>query len=378
MSVPGDRPRLGSAYKRIVELRDDLHVALKQHMTSVRLGSDQINLDAEGRLHRAWFDGDSYQRGLDGSLRRVQITRPVPSKRWMEIEVLTAEERRRLFDRTLSVANEALRAIDENDAEAAERLRKIAAWSPDRYEAEIARFGRVYTPLDALPPDQQLAFVLQIPDSVETFSKHMDAALEHVGGALAMRQGIYLDAVGKRLGVTDYVPPARLVRERFPDAQLWPIAFSVDAFSKETPPDIGHTLNGIGVRNISIDLLSGDDAIRSELGNDDPVTAIVETVKALDHEDVIRSVLVYLSAGGQERGKRHEEATVEAIARMDLGSRDRVYLSLMEWAPRGGKRTMTQADYDLAAVQAAEFEAQLRECGVAGPIADCNVFRFVY
>ena len=80
-----DGPEIGRAYRQVVELRPDLRVGRKEHLTVIFAGDDQVHLDLEGRLHRAWLDGISYQRGLDGRMRGVRIDRPDPKERWLEM-----------------------------------------------------------------------------------------------------------------------------------------------------------------------------------------------------------------------------------------------------------------------------------------------------
>src|SRR3990172_9879188 len=100
--MPRPRP-LGAAYQVAVPLDSGVVLARRPALFSLLgPGEEAIHLDLEGRLHRAWLGGMSYERGLDGRLRVVRIARQA-GRRDLAIRRLDPDAAGPILDRVIAV-----------------------------------------------------------------------------------------------------------------------------------------------------------------------------------------------------------------------------------------------------------------------------------
>ncbi len=402
----GTRPKLGSAYPDVWELRRDLHVGLRPDVVSVRQGSDQVNFDLEGRFHRAWLDGEAYQRGLDGRLRRVKLERESAEERWFEVDQLRGSDKTDVLTRANQMLREALRSLgEEKTAPAAgaptqaarEQLERASHWTRERYDAEDERYAAVYSPLRFLPPDQQLALVLEAtggcnrdscpfcgaarPEPARTaaeFQEHVRAAKDLVGRALVMRRGaLLLGAQVPHLDAERLAEVAAAIQEELGPADRWPLAVFTDIFEPALTSEAWRTLRQTGVKSVTLGIPSGStEALRAEgFDEEDAAGAILaarrfrEGAKEGRGAPMRLGVAVFLGLGADAE---HERATVEMLAQMELERGDRIYLS--------PPRDFVTRDMSLAELseQAARLRLALRESGATAAIADTNLFKFMH
>ena len=170
-----------------------------------------MHLDLEGRLHRAWLDGESYQRGFDGRVRRVRVGRGADAPRWLGIDVLDPPRCAgcRTCDRGWAAPGLRRGASCRRIGEPLERARL----GPRALPRELEHFRRVYQPIPILPPDQNRALVVQITEGCsynrctfchlyrdvrfrmrppDELRRHVQAVRELVGRALPLRHGVFL------------------------------------------------------------------------------------------------------------------------------------------------------------------------------------------
>jgi hypothetical protein len=402
---------LGSAYRRVVELPGgELALGRREHLFSLFAGeTDLLHFDLEGRLHRAWLDGRSYQRGLDGRVRRVE-PEGAGTERAFSIEVMEpagAETVLRRVDALVLRAEQALSAL--TDPELAELLRLAAARVGAAARAEEARrFSAAYEPIPILPPDQNRALVVQLTSgcswnrcefchlykdarfamkSPVELREHVERVLSLVGRALPLRRGVFLgQANALVLGRDKLLPLLSELRRlldvaRAPEALRSYAAF-IDAFSKPKPVAELCELGALGLRSVSLGLESGSDRVLSELGKPAESEAAVALVDGLHTAGIGVGVIVLVGAGGRRLASAHVEATVATLLRMGLGPGDRVYLSPLVPEPGVAERRSLVHDDVLdraeLGAQARSLSEQLRAGGVRVPIALYDLRRFVY
>ncbi|MEB2312184.1 MAG: radical SAM protein [Sorangiineae bacterium] len=400
---------IGRAYHTVLELGAGLALGRRAESLAVFAGGDRVSLDLEGRLHRAWLDGDSYQRGLDGRVRKVRIGRDTERAKWLEIELLAAGEIRPVLTRVTALvrraAEAAASALGVPDA-IAEPLARAAAWDLERYARERARFERVYRPIPILPPDQNRAVVVQFTEgcsynrcafchlykdvrfrlrSPEELARHVREVRELFGSTLQLRRGVFLgQANALVVEQRKLLEALGIVRAEFGSSREWPIGAFIDSFTKPKTVAELRELVALGLEGVSLGLESGSAAVLTGLGKPVEVDAAVELIHAVGEAELRRGIIVLIGAGGRRLAGEHTEATVRAIERMRLGPRDRVYLSPLH-VHEGSRYEARMAEDGLDALtpnelaeQAARVRAELRARGVKCPIALYDIRRFIY
>lgn len=403
---------VGSAYRELLVLdAGELGVARKDHLLSLFAGKDElVHLDLDGRLHRAWLAGSSFQRGLDGRVRRVSLEGEGEA-RSLSIEVLPPAEAARVLGRVGELVRKAAAALPPGAATAlAEPLtRALEQSGAEAREREAERFAATYQPIPILPPDQTRALVIQLTSGCSwnrctfchlyrdaTFSlktpdalrEHVRRALELVGRGLPLRRGVFLGQANALVVAQDKLLPlfdvvhAELRRAGAPGS-LASFAAFIDAFSRPKRVEELRELRARGLSSVSLGLESGSDEVLGQLGKPAEAEGAIALVESLHAAGVGVGVIVLVGAGGRRLAERHVEATVDTIARMRLGRGDRVYLSPLVVVEPGSAfaKSLTNLGALSAteiAEQAARIRAGLRAAGVSVPIALYDIRRFVY
>ena len=175
------------------------------------------SFDCSGRLWTALEGQISYRRGLDGKIVAKWTAAPDQrERRW-----LPPEEARRLEEHARQICADLSADLHTQPdilstplpPEAAPLFQRIAAFSPARYQADVAQYQRVYRPVGILPPDQYMSVVLQAsegcsfntctfctfyrdrPFRIKTaaeFQTHAAAVRDFLGDGLSLRRTIFL------------------------------------------------------------------------------------------------------------------------------------------------------------------------------------------
>lgn len=403
------RHELGSAYREVLALSGGaLGIARKDHLLSLFSGEDDVvHLDLEGRLHRAWLGGRSFQRGLDGRVRRVSVS---GAERSLQVEVLPAGDSARVLERVAEVVARVARELPSGtDPALADPLeRAIEQARPGAVAVEAERFRSAYEPVPILPPDQHRALVVQLTSgcswnrctfchlyrdasfamkSPEALGEHVQKVLDLVGRALPLRRGIFLGQANALVLAQDKLVPllrvlARELERAGAPQGLGRLAAFVDAFTRPKSVDEWRELRDLGLRGVSLGLESGSAEVLRTLGKPAEIDDAVALAGSLRDAGVKLGVIVLAGAGGRRLALRHVEDTVETLQRMELGAGDRIYLSPLSVEPESTfAKSLTQLDAlsrgEISA-EAEELRARLRSAGVRVPIALYDVRRFVY
>lgn len=395
---------LGSAYREVVTLAGgELGVARKHHLVSLFGGkSTLVHLDLEGRLHRAWLGDRSYQRGLDGRIRRVTVG--PADERTIELDVLVPAECEGVLAEVRALVDGVAAALPRGaDPALAEVLSRAQGY---RAALEAERFRAAYDPIPILPPDRGRALLVQLTSgcswnrctfchlyrdarfamkSPEALTEHIRRVLALVGRALPLRRGVFLGQANALVMTRDkLLPLLDVVRRELAgaSAELTSLAAFVDAFSSPKRTEEWAELRARGVESVSLGLESGSDEVLCTLGKPAESSAALALVEQLHEAGVGVGVIVLSGAGGERWQAQHVATTVDTIASMKLGKGDRVYLSPLHVEP--GSRFATALG-ELGALsrqaieaQSAELRTRLRQAGVTVPIARYDIRRFVY
>ncbi|MCC6903467.1 MAG: radical SAM protein [Polyangiaceae bacterium] len=396
---------LGSAYREVLSLAGgELGIARKAHLVSLFGGKTTlVHLDLEGRTHRAWLGESSYQRGLDGRVRRVRVDRE-HGERSLAIEVLPGTEGERVLAEARALVDAVVRALPQAaDPFVVEVLRRAQT---HQAAVEAERFLAAYDPIPILPPDCHRALVVQLTSgcswnrctfchlyrdarfamkSPPALAEHVRRVLGLLGRALPLRRGVFLGQANALVMTRDKLLPLLDVVHRElagADAQLASLSAFVDAFSSPKRTEEWSELRARGVEGVSLGLESGCDDVLATLGKPAESAGATRLVEQLHEAGIAVGVIVLCGAGGKRWQARHVEATVDTVARMRLRKGDRVYLSPLHVEP--GSRFAASLG-ELGALSQSEIEAQsvelgarLRQAGVTVPIARYDIRRFVY
>ena len=401
---------IGPAYREVLPLgAGGLVLARKEHLLSLFApGGDLLHLDLEGRLHRAWIDGDSYQRGLDGRVRRVAIERG-DAFRALAIEILPDGVAAPLLARVAGLVHAAATALPAHaPASLAGPLARARRWDPARYQDEGRLFATTYDPIPILPPDQNRALVLQLTSGCSwnrctfchlyrdaTFSlktpealrAHIRSVLALVGRALPLRRGLFLGQANALVIAQDkLLPLLDVVREEM-ERVAAPRAFStlaafIDSFTRAKTEDELRALRERGLMSVALGLESGSAEVLAGLGKPAEAEAAIALAHVLRAAGIGLGIIVLAGAGGKKLGAEHLATTVETIAAMAPARGDRIYLSPLVVHPgsayvarSGVLAPLTPAEL---AHEAEEFRTRLRTAGVTVPIALYDIRRFIY
>ncbi|RMF33280.1 MAG: radical SAM protein [Chloroflexi bacterium] len=340
---------------------------------SLRAGSWTVALDrdtvfaydGEGRLWSAYLRGRHYRRGLDNRVLEKRREGGRRRRRW-----LPPAERDELLDRAAALlrrrtADLTLEAPPDEEAHLRRQLARAVAFDAQAAREDAQRYHRIYKPVGILPPDQYLAFVVQItegcsfntctfcgfykerpfrikgPDEVRD---HIEAALDFLGEGLPLRRTIFLaDANALVIPQPRLVELFQIVGEMLPlvgsrgrgslprslaSHRFQGIYAFLDGFSgrKKRPQDYAR-LAAMGLRRVYIGLESGHDPLLSWLRKPGSAEDALEAVHHIKAGGVAVSVIVMLGVGGQRFSRGHVEDTIRIVNAMGLGPGDILYFS---------------------------------------------------
>ena len=317
-----------------------------------------LHADAEGR----WItfrrgDAGPFRRTLGGEVVRRAPggdLRGVPDPDAVHGAVCAAATELRAQAASLPGAERALRGGDLDDLD--RRLAEVAAWTPERHTAEPARFAEAYPEsVPILPPDRYRDVVvlpaLGCPSNACTFCAfyrgagfqvldraafraHLARVGALLGRGLGRRDGVFLGSASA-LSLSQ-----RRVLDVLAEVAGWlgsPPRRGVGAFlDPDHAPARGAAeyaeLAAAGLAQATLGLETGLPALRAELGKHPELAGMEAACRGLGAAGVRRAITILVGAGGAPRRRAHREATAAAVARLDLGPGDLVYLSPLQGA----------------------------------------------
>ncbi len=312
-----------------------------------------LSYDAAGRLWSAYEAGAHYRRALNGRVMRKHTALVgARSRAW-----LTASEADALLARASDVVAALLEDWYRHGLPAALRdlphaqpmIARAAQFTPSRAAADASAFARVYRPIGILPPDQYLAFVLQMTEgcsfntctfcsfyrdrvfrvkTVESFREHIAQARAFFGGGLAMRRSIFLgDANALVIPMARLLPLLQVIAQTCDVLRLGIYAF-VDGFSGERKSAHDYrALAEMGVRRVYIGMESGNATLLRFLRKPGEPEDVLNAVRAMKAGGVAVGVIVLVGAGGESFADEHVRDTVALLNAMPLDARDIIYFS---------------------------------------------------
>jgi radical SAM superfamily enzyme YgiQ (UPF0313 family) len=352
---------------------DDWIVSARERSTCVSPDRATVySFDREGRP-LSWFErGRVYKRSLAsdvhareriaGARRRFKLTRPEAIERF--------EVMRECVTRSSAIGL---------DPEAAGRIERILAWTPERLLDERARFDRAYRPVTILPPDQYLAVVLQATfgcswgrctfcdfydeqpfeaRSVEEFAGHVGDVRVLLGRAAGLRRCIFLGS-GNALLLPNsrLLPLLRVASEAFP-ARRWSGFVDVLTGRRKSRND-WEELREMGLSRVHVGLETGDDGLLAWLNKPGTRERAVEFVSTLKRAGVGVAVILMVGVGGRGFASEHVRSSLEMVSGLPLGAGDIVYLSPFIEPPDSAYASRA-AEEGVQVLPAAQRERQYR------------------
>lgn len=177
----------------------------------------RFDADGEGRVLRAVLGPSTWRRSYAD--RYVEIrSEAVEGERFHLPYPCLAHTALSMVLRVRTMAQDARNAAAaQSEQQAVAVLDSVLKWDADTLADDGERFRRIYKReagpppvyVGPLPPDQQLAIVVQPRDD---FEKHVDTVVGFLGKGRPMRRGVYIDA---ELNPTELQPMLSVVRVKF-------------------------------------------------------------------------------------------------------------------------------------------------------------------
>ncbi|MFV9504748.1 MAG: radical SAM protein [Oscillochloridaceae bacterium umkhey_bin13] len=386
-----------------------LHVNRQPHYLTVsRDLRATYAFDGEGRLLSAFHNGINYRRGISGEV----LLRRFGADGQKQRRLLDQAERLRLFhDIHDQVAQIAQIARHDQPVAVQTWLAQALSWEAQRLEAERARFGVAYKPISILPPDQYLALVVQATEGCswnrctfcsfyrdrtfrikrpDQLQSHLEQLLALFGRGLALRRSVFLGDANALI-----IPQPRLrellavIRRTLPLAdhpRLREIYAFLDIFGAEQKSRADYQeLHAAGLRRVYLGLESGDPTVFALLNKPGSPAACVEAVRTIKAAGIAVGIILLAGAGGAELAEQHLTGSLDALAAMQLGPGDLIYLSPLLVPPDGpyAERLRSEGRTPLATNAIQEQLARLRAgaraaCGPGPNVALYHIEEFVY
>lgn len=229
-----------------------------------------------------------------------------------------------------------------------ERLALATTWHAARYRGESRRYAGAYPEgVEILPPDRYGDVVVMPalgcpngrcsfcafyrgrafrPVSDERFAQHLGDVRALLGPTVHLRKGVFLGSASAA-SLSQRVLLRRLEQIA---TSIGPRPRGVATFwdpdhSPTRSADDWRALAAAGLRAVYVGLETGLPSLRSALGKSGDVAALLRRVEVQRSADVSTGVIVLADVGDDP--DRHRAATAEAIAAMQLGRRDIVFVS---------------------------------------------------
>jgi len=358
-----------------------LHI--KENAISLSLHEDPIyTFDRAGRLTTAVTMDMTYRRGLNN---RMCVTWRDPESRFMRRtrwlmpdEVLAILQRVHHDIRSVQWSLESTDSIHDVPVAAfLPWIRRLAGFDPPAYEADAARYARVYKPVTILPPDQYLALVLQATEgchynrclfcgfyrdrafrikTADEFRAHLDEVLAFLGEGVLLRKTVFLaDANALSIPQDRLVPLLDALHQRFAFGRARAgagdgacsfdgISSFMDVFSGEVRSvEAYRELGDRHVRRLYLGVESGCAELLHFLRKPQGPEDVVGTVGAIKAGGLNVGIILMLGIGGVRYDSRHVEESLELVSALPLDGGDRVFLSEFVAFPEAEYPAMSQA-----------------------------------
>ena len=318
-----------------------------------RLGTLRVDGDGrwitlnrgDGALHRT-LDGEVVRRHPDG-------VRSLPPEGVLGAHAAAGALAAQLDRALVDLPRSAVRLVGGDLTALSAHLRRTVAWSPVRLLEERSRFRAAYPePVPILPPDRTRDIVVQPATGCpsgrcrfcafyrgagfrvlapEAFAAHLAAVRALFGAGLGRRDGVFLGSASaaslsqrRLLAVLAAVADALGPRRRGVAAFLDP-----DHAPERSTRDF-EALAGAGLRHLTVGLESGAPALRVALGKSADLSVLQGSLAHQGAAGLRRGVTVLVGAGGEAAREVHLDETARAIAGLDLGPGDIIYLSPLD------------------------------------------------
>lgn len=355
----------------------------------------QLSLDAEGRWLRLQ-EADRYaKRGSDS---RVLVKERDRRRRWRPRR-MDPEEQRRLHERVHRWVSALAADVDLASLSEATRewIRRAAAWSPERLEAEALRHGQVYTRIPILPPDLYNAIVVQAtlgctynrcsfctfyhgipfrPLAPEEVRRQLEGIEALYGRDLERHLKLFLgDANALVLSQARLEVLWQVLEERFAidaaasfgtsrrDARgrlrVEGVYTFMDAFN--TRRKDRSTLDWLaarGLRRVYIGMESGSDRVLRFLAKPGTSEDVVDAVLSFKEAGIGVGVILLAGAGGRELQEDHVLQTARRLNAMGLGPDDAVFFSPLVVEEGGGWEAQARRE-GVTPLSAEEIEEEI-------------------
>lgn len=342
-ALDGEPPVTGALSARVSAVDAAIEVA----------GGTGLRIDARGRWCSLRRAGQLYRRTLDGEV--VTYPRPDPTPITVEDPAACHEAARALaaaLARRIAAGDGALPLASERPDRALllALLERVQQWSPAEHARERHRFTAAYPePVEILPPDRYRD-VVALPatgcpnaacsfcafyrsrrfrvQSSADFVAHLRAVRGLLGPLLPQRSGVFLGSASalslsqaRVLGALAACDTELGARPRGV-AAFWDPDHAPARTAREW-----EELHQAGLRAVYLGLESGLAPLRGELGKSADLERLLDAVATQRNAPLRTGVIVLAGVGGAARATAHLEATTNAIARMQLGARDLVFIS---------------------------------------------------
>jgi len=412
--------------------RDSKTVTLNLQPGSLTVAFDNqtvLAYDRAGRLWSAFFHGFTFRRGLDGGIlaKWTEHRRRERRRLWHSEASLVINRSAALMSELFSATFDATRSTQELFS-LIERAGHFTAQTA-RDDAEHSL--QVYKPIGILPPDQYLAFVLQLTEgcsfntctfctfyrdrpfrvkSPDEFRAHIAAVRDYLGDSILLRRGIFIaDANALVVPQRQLVGLLKVLREEMNHPHPQPLSLQergvsapspqwvegrgegqslfafLDGFSgrKKSADDYAE-LASFGLKRVYIGLESGYDSLLQWLCKPGHAADAIEAARAIKAGGVNVCVIVLLGAGGCQYSEGHVHDTIAAINAMELGAGDLIYFPecvSVSGQPYGQIAERDRVDplsVEQMRTQRRSIESGLRFPGSPPKFATYDIREFVY
>ena len=347
-------------------------------------------LDLEGRPLFFEHEFKSYERGLSGMLVRKSWDR---GRR--VVEIIKGPGRESLLRSVYGVLEGALRGASGEAKDSLElAVRRGLGWLKE----DEGRFRELYLPVTILPPDHYLSIVLQAvvgciynkcsfcnfykdrlyrPKDPSEFREHALKVRRWLGLGIMVRRNVFLSDANPLSAPKGYVMEyVRIANDIFPEAGG--IYSFADYFSTRLEPHDYSKLASLGLRRVYMGLESGSKDVLRLLNKPPNPDEAVRMALRLRDSGIARGIIVLVGAGGRGLWRRHVEETVSAIAKMDPGNDDIIFLSRLVLSPdlpymKLVRDHLSEREMDL---QEEQFRGAISGLGVK--VASYNILESIY
>ena len=366
--------------------------------------SERVYLDADGRFHRAWIGETSYQRGLDGRVRRI-VLRKNGRRHLPIIDILEGAEAQRAIESAYTIVQKFWSELPSATPRRIRlQLREALSWTPERHAEHAREYTDVYRPIPILPPDQTDAVVVQPSTGCawnrcsfcnfyqeerftvrrpDAFRRHVQQVAALHGRTLRHRRRVFLGQANGLCGKADRLERVlQIAREELGNRHGWEFAaFANPARAPRTVKEL-ERLRRRGLKSITMGLETGNEELHQMLNKPASVDEYVQFSKQVGAASIRRCVVLLVGAGGVKRSAEHVASTVTAVRAMELGKEDTVYLSpiVVEESSAFAKALddLGRPSDEQLSTELAALKDGLRAAGITGAIARYDIQRFLY